>query len=286
ATLREQTEILEMLNRQAQEAVRVRDDFLAAASHDLKNPLAAIQGTAQVLQRTLSRTGTIPPERLNVGLESIEAAIAQMTDQINELLDVARLRLGQPLSLDRQPADLVALVRRAIASYQSATERHMLRLMVEGASPDGAAQGEIAAYSARSAGASATNGMAPGGGNQECPSIIGNWDAPRIERVVDNLLSNALKYSPDGGEILVRVTREEGCAILSVRDQGVGIPAPDLPRIFDRFTRARNVIGRFGGSGIGLAASHQVVTQHGGQILVESEEGNGSIFTIRLPLGT
>jgi len=241
------------LYRQAQQAVRVRDDFLAAASHDLKNPLAAISGTVQVLARTRARRGTIPEERLEQALDSIGAATLQMTRQIDELLDVARLRLGQGLTLDRRPTDLVALARRGVESFQYTTERHRLRLEVQGAGDDG--------------------------------RIVGAWDAARLERVVDNLLANAIKYSPNGGEVGVTITHLGDEVQLSVADQGIGVPKPDLPHIFERFRRASNVAGRIGGSGIGLAAAQLTVAEHGGSIAVSSDEGRGSTFTVRLPLG-
>ena len=106
--------------------------------------------------------------------------------------------------------------------------------------------------------------------------------------MLGNLLSNAIKYSPAGGEIVVSVA-EEGAgerrrAVLSVVDHGVGIPAADLPHVFERFRRGENVTGRFGGSGVGLASVRQIVTEHGGQIDATSVEGQGSAFTVRLPL--
>jgi signal transduction histidine kinase len=119
-----------------------------------------------------------------------------------------------------------------------------------------------------------------------------------LERVLGNLLSNAIKYSPDGGEIAVTVEVEgrkgggtegggdgEGeWAVLTVRDEGVGIPAGEVPKLFERFFRASNVAGRIAGTGVGLAGARQIVAQHGGTIAVASEEGRGSAFTVRLPL--
>ena len=246
----------------AQEAIRLRDDFLAVASHDLKNPLAALYGTAQLLQRTLARTGAIPADRLVSGLSGIVSSSEQMNRQIGDLLDVARARAGEPLTLNRKPSDLVELTRRAVTAAQQATERHQLRFVV-------------------------------GSGQRENPTnldtIVGNWDRTQIERVIGNLLSNAVKYSP-GGEIAVTLWPETDTAcpaewaVLTVEDHGVGIPAADLPYVFDRFARASNVVGRVGGSGIGLTAARQVVEQHGGTIAVKSEEGQGSTFTVRLPL--
>ncbi len=237
------------LYARAQEAIRTRDDFLAAASHDLKNPLGSIRANAQLLLRMLERTGAVPPQRLSSALTSVISSADQMVEQINELLDVARLRLGEPLPLERAPTDLVALARRAVAAHQAAAERHRLEL------------------------------------HTDETQLVGDWDQARLQRVLGNLLSNAIKYSPAGGKIEITVRRVGGEAVLAVRDEGIGIPATDLPKIFERFERARNVVGRIGGSGIGLAVAKQIVEQHGGSITVASKEGAGSTFTVRLPLG-
>jgi signal transduction histidine kinase len=110
----------------------------------------------------------------------------------------------------------------------------------------------------------------------------------RLVRVLDNLLANGIKYSPNGGEIEVSLARQDdggaAWAVLAVRDHGLGIPAADRPRVFERFRRARNVVGLIGGTGIGLASTRQIVEQHGGTITVVSQEGVGSTFTVRLPL--
>jgi signal transduction histidine kinase len=118
--------------------------------------------------------------------------------------------------------------------------------------------------------------------------VVGEWDRMRLERVLDNLLSNAVKYSPQGGPIAIRVGREDDAggawAVVSVRDDGIGVPAEDLPWIFERYRRAGNVAGRVAGTGIGLAGARQIVEQHGGTIGVESDEGQGTTVTVRLPL--
>ncbi len=237
---------------QAQRALSTRDEFLSSAAHDLKNPLTSIKGLAQLLLRRAARLSPPERERFTEALSSIEAAATKMTQQVNELLDIARLDMGQPLALQRQPTDLVALARQAIAEQQQATERHQLRLEASES------------------------------------SLVGEWDAARLERVLANLLSNAVKYSPQGGEIVVRVRRDEDAAgawaVLEVQDQGLGIPKADLSYIFERFRRGRNVQGRIAGTGIGLAGVRQIVTQHGGQISVRSQEGMGSTFSMRLPL--
>jgi signal transduction histidine kinase len=238
------------LYRLAREAVQGRDRLLAAVSHDLRSPLATIGGQAQLLRRAARQQRRQVPTRFSDGLSRIEATVHRMTRMIDELLDVARLELGEPLELDYSRVDLVTLVRHRLAEHQQQTERHFIQQAGE-------------------------------------PRLFGEWDRARLERVLDNLLSNAIKFSPDGGVIRVAVIRdedEEGAwAILSVRDEGVGIPADDLPRIFEHFQRAQNV-GRIGGTGVGLAVTRQIVTQHGGSVTVDSQEGHGSTFTVRLPL--
>ncbi len=230
---------------------RSQQDFLAAASHDLKNPLGAIRGQAQLLRRRLERGGEPDIERLIAGLATIDATTGRMTALIEELLDVAKLRAGQSLDLQWQPVDLVALVRQCADEYQRTTERHAIRF------------------------------------ETEIPHLSGVWDPRRLERVVANLLTNAIKYSPEGGEVAIRVGRDDGdgppCAAIAVRDRGVGIPAADLPHIFEGYRRGANV-GGIAGTGIGLAGAKRIVEQHGGTIAVTSGEGEGSTFTVRLPL--
>ncbi|HEX5414733.1 MAG TPA: ATP-binding protein [Chloroflexota bacterium] len=236
----------------SQEALRARDQFLSFASHDLKNPLTAIKGTTQLLQRRASRLDNGNAERFADGLANIDAAATRMTAMISELLDVARLQMGETLSLNREPTDLVALTHRLVAQHRQANRGH--RIDVETAETE----------------------------------IVADWDGPRLERVLDNLLSNAVKYGPERGEVKVTISREQESggvwAVLRVSDQGIGIPKDDLPHIFESFRRATNAVRSRPGVGLGLAGSRQIVTLHGGQILVDSREGEGSTFTVRLPL--
>jgi signal transduction histidine kinase len=174
-----------------------------------------------------------------------------MVSLINELMEVTRQQMGAVLAVQRVPTDLVALVQDCIEAQRAASGR-TIHLEVDG------------------------------------PELYAAVDAARLERVVGNLLSNALKYSPEGSAITVRLGPEDGPAgpeaVLVVHDEGIGIPAADLPHIFERFVRARNVVGQIGGTGIGLASAREIVAQHGGTITVESTEGVGSTFTVRLPL--
>lgn len=250
---REQAEEAERQARAAAElAVRTRDGLMAAVAHDLKNPLAAAKGYAQLLRRRAARLEVPEAARLAEGLAEIDATIGRAVDQLDELLDLARLQTDQPLRLDRAPTDLVALARALAGEYDRASEGCRVRV-------------------------------------ETCVNeLIGVWDRRRLERALGNLLANAVKYSPGGGEVVVAVGRELAaagpCAVVAVRDRGIGIPATDLPYLFERFYRASNADGRITGTGLGLAGTRQIVEQHGGTLTVESVEGEGSTFTVRLPL--
>jgi signal transduction histidine kinase len=241
------------LYSEVEAALRTRDSFLSSVAHDLKSPLAAIKGNAQLLQRQLARRGPSgATDQMAVRLAMIDATATRMTRMLNELLDLTRLQMGRPLDLDSRPTDLVALARQIAAEYQQGHEQHQIR--VEAAVPE----------------------------------LIGAWDEARLERVLRNLVGNAIKYSPEGGEVALEVAPEDGAAgpwaVVVVQDHGVGIPAGDVPHIFERFRRGQNVAERISGTGIGLASARQIVQQHGGTIAVVSQEGHGSTFTVRLPL--
>jgi signal transduction histidine kinase len=239
------------LYKQAQDAIRARDEMFSMVTHDLKNPLSAIKGYVQLLQKSLARTALPESERVAMILPRIDATATKMTAQINELLDLAQLQLGQPLELVRSSVDLVALIQQIVKEQQSTTQHH-IRM------------------------------------ETSVKKLIGQFDAARLERVIANLLSNAVKYSAKGSTIEVQVMQqnEQGhaYAVIVVRDQGIGIPASDLPYIFEPFRRAENVAGKIKGTGIGLSSAYQIVKQHGGTITVESQEGKGSLFTVQLPL--
>jgi excisionase family DNA binding protein len=237
-------------------AVHVRDEFLSAVSHDLRTPLTTIRGMTQVSRRRLQRIATEPTEQIAGSLAHVEQAVGRMTAMIDGLLDLARLESGRPLDLDRRPIELLALIRQLAEEHQRGAPGHRIR--VEAGSD----------------------------------SLMGDWDAVRLERVISNLLSNAIKYSPSGGAIRIAVTREDedsegvAWACVKVEDEGIGIPAAELPAIFERFRRGSNVPRGVSGAGIGLAGAKQIVEQHLGTLVAESEEGKGACFTVRLPLGT
>lgn len=236
------------LYRQAQEAIEARDEFLATAAHDLKNPLTIVKGGAQLLRRELSRGDALDRDRLAVGLASLDAAATRVSRQVDGLLDITRHRSGVPMDLQRRTTDLIALARQVAAEYRQASEAHSVRV------------------------------------ETDLETLVGYLDRGRLERLLDNLLSNAVKYSPGGGEVVLSVARELGDAVIAVCDRGIGIPPDELERIFERFGRGSNVPHHIGGSGIGLTSVRQIVEAHGGAICVESRVGAGTTFRVHLPL--
>ncbi|OGG55787.1 MAG: hypothetical protein A3F84_04340 [Candidatus Handelsmanbacteria bacterium RIFCSPLOWO2_12_FULL_64_10] len=229
----------------AEGALRTRDQVLSTVSHDLRTPIAAIGLYARALQASRHQADVV-----DVHAQRISKAARDGLEMIQELLDVARLGMGQEIDLELRRLDLSALVREAVIEQQQNAPEHLMR----------------------SAGDAA---------------IWGIWDRARVKRVVANLLSNATKYSPAGSQVWISVSREaaakEPLAVLSVRDEGLGIPEADVPRIFDWYHRAGNV-GNRKGTGIGLSGSLRIVQLHGGSIEVETREGAGSTFTVRLPI--
>jgi PAS domain S-box-containing protein/excisionase family DNA binding protein len=236
----------------AQQALAVRDEFLASLSHDLRTPLTSIRGLAQLLARQVGRLEMPEAPRLLDRAAGIDQAAGRMAAMVDELLDLMRLQAGQPLDLRREAVDLVALVGRCVAAQAPAAAGHDL---------------QVAAA---------------------VPALVGWWDPGRLARVIDNLLSNAIKYSPNGGRIDIAVRPDTGAgeswAELVVEDEGVGIPAADLPFIFETFRRGANVTGRMMGAGLGLAGVRRMVEHHGGTITVTSTEDQGTTVTVRLPV--
>lgn len=236
------------LYRQAQEAVQARDAFFAAGSHDLRNPLAAIKMIAQIMVYQARKGEPVRLDQWEREASQIDHAVNRADALVEQLLDVSRLQAGRTLELRTRPTDLVALARQVTADQQLLTEQHQITVLAT------------------------------------LERLVGEWDSRRLERVVANLVGNAVKYSPAGGSVTVRIATADGWAILQVQDQGLGIPAQDLPRVFERFHRGANVVGKILGTGVGLASALQIIEQHGGTIVVESEPGSGTCFTVRLPL--
>lgn len=228
-----------------QRAIRVREEFLSIASHELLTPITALQTNIQSLLR-LHRLGQeVPPERWERALDVADRQVRRLGRLVHELLDVSRIDSGK-LGLKRQRFDLSELVEEIVSRYEMEAERLGCLLTAN------------------------------------CPSdAVGEWDRHRIEQVVTNLLSNALKYG-QSQPVHVEVVAGVEEVRMSVADQGVGIPKEAQERIFSRFERAIADSG-YGGLGLGLYIAKQIVEAHNGRIEVESEPGKGSTFTIVLP---
>ncbi|GAB4210360.1 MAG: ATP-binding protein [Roseiflexaceae bacterium] len=230
------------------QAVRTRDTFLSIASHELKTPLTSLLGFAELLERRSHKNSSLP-ERDQRLVRIIAEQALRLNRLISGMLDLSRLESGQ-FTLEYGLVDLTELVRRMVGEVQESLHQHPLTLELPGR-----------------------------------PLVI-EGDPLRIEQVIYNLLQNAIKYSPGGGPIEVRLQQCDDYAVLAVRDQGIGIPKADLPHLFQRFYRASNINPhQISGTGIGLYVIHEIVSRHGGTIDVLSTLGEGSTFTVRLPLG-
>ena len=230
----------------AEAAVRARDEFLSIASHELRNPVAGIRGAAQLLRRTVA--GGAPDEaRVERYTRIIDQTSARLVALLEDLLDVSRLQSGR-LVLRCQPTDLSALVRDAVAQQQTRAESHRFRLELEG-------------------------------------TCLLEIDPDRIDQVIANLLENAVKYSPDGGEIRVGLRTKPDGALVWVQDPGIGLPPGTARRIFEPFGRAPNAAERnIPGLGLGLYICRQIVEQHGGRLWAESRGvGRGTTVSLWLP---
>jgi signal transduction histidine kinase len=231
----------------AEAALRVRDEFLGVAAHELRSPLTTIKGMAQLVARGLER-GEMDAAKVRRQVSGIVAASGRLETLLTDLLDVSRLRT-EGLSARLEPMDLAALAGATARRYQESTDR--IRIVCE----------------------------VP----QQAVRVRG--DAGRLEQVLDNLLSNAVKYSPDGGEVVLRIQRVTASVLLTVQDSGIGLPAGEEEHIFEPFRRAPNAVARgIPGVGLGLHISRQIAEAHGGTLRVASQgEGSGSIMTLRLP---
>ena len=231
------------------EAERLKDEFIAIAAHELRNPLAVLKSYAQTLLFQARRgRGYELSDWQREALQNIDQATHRLVDLTEDLLDVTRLQAGQ-LALHPEPTDLVALTRRVVARLQVTTERHPITIHAE----------------------------------QEY--LVAEVDPRRIEQVLGNLITNAIKYSPEGGciDLTLREDQQTHTVELCVADQGIGIPVHQQARIFGRFERADNA-HKIDGTGLGLYICRALVEQHGGRIWFKSVEGQGSTFFIALPM--
>jgi two-component system phosphate regulon sensor histidine kinase PhoR len=226
---------------------QIRTEFIDNLSHELRTPLSTVSLLAETLARDAERADV--PERMRERIAKVEVETGHLVQMVNELLDLARIEGGSQLRLE----DDVDLGRLAEASAER------LRLFAE-------RQGVTIAVD-----------VEPG-----LPLVRG--DEARLGQVFVNLVHNAVKFSPDGGEVAIRVRRDGDEVVASVRDHGIGIAKADRARIFERFYKTDRARVRGGGTGLGLSIARHVVRGHGGRIGVESEEGAGSTFTFTIPL--
>jgi two-component system phosphate regulon sensor histidine kinase PhoR len=225
---------------------RARNEFLAMSAHELRSPVTGITLAAQLLQR---RTAQLPDDLRAQHAEPTLAILRQarrLQHLVNDLLDSARLE-GGLLTMQPEPFDLGALARRLA---DEAISLGVARVVVEAPSA----------------------------------AVVAIADPARVEQIIANLLDNARKYGPPDRPVVLTVVADGGAARVAVRDEGPGIPADDLPRLFERFFRASNVADTTTGLGLGLALSRELARRMGGDLVVETAEGRGSTFTLTLPL--
>jgi PAS domain S-box-containing protein len=244
----DRTEFLEReqaARAQAESANRAKDEFLAVLSHELRTPLTAMLGWVRLV-----RSGRLGPEKTQQALEVIERNTRLQAQLIEDLLDVSRITTGK-LHLEVLPVDLVAVIEAALDALRGSAEAKGVEIQTH---------------------MDTSLDLVPG-------------DRYRLQQVVWNLVSNAVKFTPPGGRIDVRVERAEAAVRIVVSDTGRGIAADFLPHIFDRFRQAEAATTRtFGGLGLGLAIVRDLVELHGGTVRADSPgEGQGATFTVELP---
>ncbi|WP_317920147.1 CheR family methyltransferase [Cupriavidus sp. TA19] len=233
--------------RAGQRAERGRDDFLAVVSHELKHPLNLISASAELISRSPDARGNAVIQR---AAATIRRTVIGQAHIIDDLLDMSRLRTGK-LSIARAPVDWAEVVDRVCNAIEEDAARKGIKL---------------------------ERSLPP-------QRLVIDADLTRVEQIVWNLVSNALKYTGDGGIITVTLDRADGDAVLAVRDTGVGIEPQSLPHIFDMFRQGTSPTARQGGLGIGLSLVRELVSMQGGTVRAASAGlGHGAVFTVTFPL--
>jgi two-component system phosphate regulon sensor histidine kinase PhoR len=232
---------------------RIRTEFIDNLSHELRTPLTTVSLLAETLSREADTIDAGLPPKMRDRIGKIEIETGHLVQMVNELLDLSRIESGGTLHLV-DGLDMARLAGQSAERLRLFADRQGVTLAVD--APDG------------------------------LPTVRG--DSARLGQVVVNLLHNAVKFSPDGGDIVVRVRQDGDEIVTSVEDHGVGVPRDAQDRVFERFykvDRARLRAEAGGGTGLGLAIARHVVEQHGGRIWVESVEGSGATFSFALPVG-
>jgi two-component system phosphate regulon sensor histidine kinase PhoR len=226
---------------------RIRSEFIDNLSHELRTPLTTIRLLTETLNQDLERGAT--PARIEDKVKKIDVETGHLVQMVNELLDLSRIE-GGAARLHLEPVDLADLVRGALDRLRTFAERQQVSL---------------------------ASTIEP-----ELPRVAG--DLERLDQLLVNLLHNAIKFSPPGAHVTVGAQAADGVVTVTVADEGMGIPAADLDRVFERFYKVDKARQRgMGGTGLGLSIARHIVEGHGGRIWVESEEGRGATFFFTLP---
>lgn len=237
-----------LLLRQLVNALKARDEFTSIATHELKTPVTILAGYADIALRSLETK----PQQARLAVETIKKQADRLAALADELLDAARISSGS-LKLHQERLNFPAVLSEAVERFRvqlTAEDNARLKLLTPAI------------------------------------ELWGDWDAMRLEQVLVNLLSNAFKYSPRGGDVEVSVERLGQEARIAVRDRGMGIPEDQRVRVFEPFFRSTVAAqAKVGGAGLGLHISKEIIEHHGGKMWFESEENKGSAFYFTLPLG-
>jgi PAS domain S-box-containing protein len=231
--------------QQAEEASRLKEEFLATVSHELRTPLNAVVGWSRLLH-----SGQLDADGAKHAVDVIERNAASQRQIIEDLLDVSRIVSGK-LRISTQPVDLLLVIHAAIDAVQPAAEAKEIRIATHVGAPD----------------------------------AIVRADSERLQQVFWNLLANAVKFTPAGGMVDVYLERNGSLAEIRIEDTGPGVPPEFLPRIFERFSQADGSSTRkYGGLGLGLAIVRHLVELHGGTVSAANREAGGAMLIVRLPI--
>ncbi len=235
------------LYRQAQEAIRLRDEFLSVASHELYTPITSLMLSLDAMLPAAPTGQALDPRAMHKLLDLVSRQGRRLVRLIGDLLDVSRIETGR-LMLELADVELASLVRDVVERLEPDLARSRCSVSIRASD-----------------------------------AVTGRWDPSRLDQVVTNLLSNAMKFGP-GQPVEASISTEDGVARLAVTDRGIGVSPDRQARLFQRFERAAPA-EHYGGLGLGLYISRRIVEAHGGSIRIESEPGVGSTFTVELPRG-
>jgi signal transduction histidine kinase len=234
-------------NERLRELDRLKDEFIALVSHELRTPLTSIHGYLELLLD--GGAGELDPEQQRF-LTVVERNSKRLMQLVGDLLFMAQVEAGK-LALDLEEVDLKQVLSECLEAAKPVADDSQIELHAD---------------------------------LVETPSMLG--DRSRLAQVLDNLISNALKFTPSSGRVSVRVSRTGGDAVVEVADTGVGIPKEEQERLFERFFRSSNATEQaIPGTGLGLTIAKAIVERHDGSIEIESAEGKGTTVRVRLPLG-